>query len=68
MKFVTKTSMLACTALTAVSMLHIGARADSAGDEIALDTITVTTKNHKGTSNNTALTQSGPILAGHEAL
>jgi len=42
MKFVTKTSMLACTALTAVSMLHIGARADSAGDEIALDTITVT--------------------------
>lgn len=43
MKFVTKTSMLACTALTAVSMLHIGARADSAGDEIALDTITVTT-------------------------
>ena len=43
MKSVTGISILACTALTTVAVLHIDARAENARDEISLDTITVTT-------------------------
>ena len=43
MKSVTRMSMLACTAMAAVAALQIDVRAENARDEIALDTITVTT-------------------------
>lgn len=43
MNSVTRVSLLAGTALAALAVLHIDARSENARDEIALDTITVTT-------------------------